>query len=149
VIAEPPVSAGAVQTTFAEAFREVANTPVATLGTVAGTTAPDAIEEVPDPTTFVAVTVNVYETPLVRPVTVHEVEDVLQVNAPGLEVTVYEVTSLEPFDAGAAHETEADVFPNTPTTFKGGPGTLAMARGVDGVEDGLEPAIFLATTVNE
>jgi hypothetical protein len=37
----------------------------------AGTTALDAMEATPMPSEFVAVTLNVYESPLVSPVTVH------------------------------------------------------------------------------
>lgn len=40
------------------------------------------------PTLFVAVTVKVYPVPFVRPVTLHEVLAVVQVNLPGEEVTV-------------------------------------------------------------
>ena len=57
-------------------------------GTVDGTTAVDAEEAAPVPFTFVAVTVNVYEAPFVRPVTVHEVVAVVQLNEPGDDVTV-------------------------------------------------------------
>jgi hypothetical protein len=42
----------------------------------------------PEPALFVAFTVNVYDVPLVRPVTVQLVVDVVQVNEPGFEVTV-------------------------------------------------------------
>ena len=40
------------------------------------------------PTALVAVTVNVYATPLVRPATTHALVAVVHVKAPGLEVTV-------------------------------------------------------------
>jgi hypothetical protein len=49
---------------------------------------PDAAEAAPVPFTFVAVTVNVYEVPFVRPVTVQLVVTVVQVNEPGDDVTV-------------------------------------------------------------
>jgi len=39
------------------------------------------------PDAFVAVTVNVYEVPFVRPATVHEVEAVVHEKEPGDEVT--------------------------------------------------------------
>jgi len=55
---------------------------------VAGTTEPEALEAAPVPVVFVAFTVNVYEVPLVRSVTMHEVVAVVQVNPPGEEVTV-------------------------------------------------------------
>jgi hypothetical protein len=40
------------------------------------------------PDTFVADTVNVYDVPFVRPVTVQFVELVVHVNEPGVDVTV-------------------------------------------------------------
>jgi len=42
-------------------------------GTVEGTTAAEAADAAPVPLAFVAVTVNVYDVPLVRPDTVHDV----------------------------------------------------------------------------
>ena len=42
-------------------------------GTVDGTTGADAEDAAPVPFTFDAVTVNAYEVPFVRPVTVHDV----------------------------------------------------------------------------
>ena len=53
-----------------------------------GVTALDALEAAEVPAEFVAVTVNVYDVPLVRPVTVWVVLDPDDVNPPGLDVTV-------------------------------------------------------------
>jgi hypothetical protein len=53
-----------------------------------GTTDSEAAEAAPVPITFLAMTVKVYAVPLVNPVIVHEVLDVVQVNEPGDEVTV-------------------------------------------------------------
>ena len=50
----------------------VAITEVGAPGGAAGTTAPEAAEATDVPSAFVAVTVNVYDVPLVRPGTVHE-----------------------------------------------------------------------------
>jgi hypothetical protein len=66
----------------------VADTPVGAPGTVAGTAAAEAAEAAPVPAEFVAVTVNVYEVPFVRPETVQEVVALVQVNELGDEVTV-------------------------------------------------------------
>jgi hypothetical protein len=66
----------------------VALTEVGAPGTVNGTTAADTAEVEPVPDTFVAVTLNVYEVPFVRPDTVHDVVVVVHVNEPGVEVTV-------------------------------------------------------------
>jgi hypothetical protein len=57
-------------------------------GTVAGTIELLELEALLVPTAFVAVTVNVYVTPLVSPVTVNGEEPPVAVNPPGLEVTV-------------------------------------------------------------
>jgi len=68
----PPLSAGADQDTTELTFAfEVADTAVGAPGTVAGIAAAEAVEAAEVPETFVAVTLNVYEVPLVRPTTVH------------------------------------------------------------------------------
>jgi len=85
----PPLLTGAVQDTTDCAFAPpVATTSDGTPGTVDGTAAAEESELEPVPDTLVAVTVNEYEVPFVRPITVHEVEAVVQVNRPGFEVTV-------------------------------------------------------------
>jgi hypothetical protein len=58
------------------------------------------------PTAFVAVTVKVYPVFDCNPVTCTEVEDVVAVNEPGEEVTVYEVIGA-PFEEGAVQLTVA------------------------------------------
>ena len=89
MIDAPPLEPGAVQETTDWPFTfELAETEVGAPETVDGTTAADALEAAPAPRAFVAVTVKVYEVPLVRPVTVQLVVDVEQVNAPGEDVTV-------------------------------------------------------------
>jgi len=88
-IEAPPLLTGAVQDTTDWVFAfEVPETEVGAPGTVEGTTAAEAVEVAPVPDTFVAVTVNVYEVPFVRPATVHEVVAVVHVNEPGVDVTV-------------------------------------------------------------
>jgi len=72
VTADPPFAIGAVQETTELAFTfELAETAVGAPGTVAGIAAAEAVEAVEVPDAFVAVTLNVYAVPLVRPVTVH------------------------------------------------------------------------------
>jgi hypothetical protein len=88
VIAEPPLLAGAVQETEEVVSPAVAATPVGTPGGPTGVTEFDAADAGPTPTLFVAVTVNVYAVPFVRPVTVHDVDAVAQAKPPGEEVTV-------------------------------------------------------------
>jgi hypothetical protein len=55
----PPLLAGADHETTAEASPAVAPTAVGASGTVAGVTADDDVEALPDPTALVAVTLNV------------------------------------------------------------------------------------------
>ena len=106
LIAAPPFETGAVHDTTDDAFTaDVAATPVGAPVTVDGTTADVAVEAEPVPDTFVPVTVNVYDVPFVRPVTVHEVVAVLHVNEPGAEITVYELIAAPPFETGAVHDT--------------------------------------------
>ena len=101
-----PFAAGAVQdTTLWASVSAVADTPEGAPGTADGTTAEDGAEAALVPFAFVAVTVNVYEVPLVRPVTVQLVVAVVQVNPPGEEVTVYPVMAVPPLFDGAVHET--------------------------------------------
>ena len=88
MIAEPPSLAGAFQERATCALPAVAVRLVGIPGTDTGITEFDADDAELVPTAFVAVTVNVYAVPLVRPVTV--IGDALPVPVipPGLEVTV-------------------------------------------------------------
>jgi hypothetical protein len=89
VTAAPPLLTGAAHdTTDWVLAAPVALTAVGAPGTVDGVTAAEADEAAPVPDAFVAVTVNVYEVPFVRPVTVHDVDAVVHVNEPGEDVTV-------------------------------------------------------------
>ena len=70
----PPFDTGAVQDTFDRALaNEVAVTPVGAPGTVEGVAGADGADDGPVPRPLVAVTVNVYAVPLVRPFTVQVV----------------------------------------------------------------------------
>ena len=84
----------------------VAETAVGAPGVVDGIPTGETAEAEPVPDAFVAVTVNVYETPFVRPVTPQYPALVVQVKPPGDEVTVYEVIGEPPFEAGAVQPTE-------------------------------------------
>ena len=107
VIVAPPSVEDAVQETTDEPFSPfVAETPVGAAGTVDGIALFDTAEAAPTPAAFVAVTVNVYATPFVRPSTVHEVPRVaVHENPPGDDTTVYDVIAAPPLLAGAAHDT--------------------------------------------
>jgi hypothetical protein len=71
-MALPPLLAGAAQLTVAEALPAVATTPVGAPGTVittgaTGVTLLEATDAAPAPALLLAVTVNVYAVPLLRP----------------------------------------------------------------------------------
>ena len=85
----PPLLTGAVQVTFAEPLPRVAATLVGGSGTASGVTVFDGAEGSPVPLRFVAVTVNEYEWPLVRPLTRQLVApEVVHPNPAGDEETV-------------------------------------------------------------
>jgi len=83
----PPVPAATV--TVAEPSPATAVGAGGVPGAAIGLTEPDAAEAPDVPAAFVAVAENVYGVPVVRPVTVHEVEGLVTVHVrpPGVEVT--------------------------------------------------------------
>ena len=87
-MADPPVLAGAVQFTMAEALPRSAETPVGTPGVVAGVTDEDGLDSTLLPSTLVACTVKLYDVPLVSPVTEQGLEAHDTVAPPGETVTV-------------------------------------------------------------
>ena len=89
---------------------------------VDGTIELELDELIPVAKELVAVTVNVYAVPLVKPVTVADVPVVVAVTLPGADVTVYWVVAAPPLDAGAVHETVARRFPGIADTLVGGDG---------------------------
>ena len=150
-MADPPLLAGAMKETEACALPPVAVTPVGGPGTVAGVTEFDGADAGPVPTEFAAVTVKVYEVPLVSPVTtcVVEVLPALVSTPPaGFEVTVYPVIAAPPLLAGAVKETVACALPPVAVTPMGAPGTVAGVTEFDGADAGPVPAELLAVTVN-
>jgi hypothetical protein len=128
-------------------FPAVALTPVGAPGTVAGTTELLVPEEVLVPTLLVAVTVNVYVVPFVRPVTTSGDPPPLAVNPPILEVAVYVVIADPPLLAGAVNVMVACPFPATAVTPVGAPGTVAGTTEFDALDAVLVPTAFVAVTV--
>jgi len=88
VTAVPPLAAGALKLTVACVFPATADTPVGAPGTILGVTLLDAPDALLVPTVLVAVTVNVYAVPFVKPVTVMGLVEPLPVNPPCEDVTV-------------------------------------------------------------
>lgn len=70
IISKPPLSVGGVNVTVACPFPAVAETPVGANGTLAGIIAAEGADASDVPIAFVAVTMNVYEVPFVRPDTI-------------------------------------------------------------------------------
>jgi hypothetical protein len=80
------------------------------------------------PIAFVAVTVNVYDVPAVKPLTVIGDELPVAVTPPGLDVTVYWVIAEPPLFAGALNDTDKlDVVALPALTPVGGSGLVAPA----------------------
>jgi hypothetical protein len=71
----------------------------------------------------VALTLNVYEVPFVRPLTVMGEDDPVPVIQPGVDVAVYPVIPAGmPVQAGAVNATEAVVSPPVAVPIVGAPG---------------------------
>ena len=90
MIAEPPFDPAVNGTLAVPDAEEVTSPIVGALGVVAGVTEAEGAEFVEVPTPLLAVAVNVYAVPFVKPVTVHEVLGALavQVLPSGDEVMV-------------------------------------------------------------
>jgi hypothetical protein len=87
--------------------------------------------------------------PFVSPVTVIGLAVPVPVLPPVLEVTVYDVIALPPFDAGAVKLTVADVILATAATpIVGAPGVVAGVTLLEAADAGPVPTAFLAVTLN-
>ena len=149
MIAEPPLLAGAAKLTAALPLLPLAAMPVGAPGAIAaGVTAAEAPEAVPVPTLFVAVTVNVYAVPLVRPVTVIGEEGPVAVRPPGEAVTVYPVIGEPPVFVGAVKLTVALPLLTLALIPVGVPGAVAAGLTEDDALDAVPVATeFVAVTV--
>jgi len=95
------------------------------------------------PDAFVAVVVNVYDVPFVRPVTIIGLVVPVAVIPPGLEVMVYEIAYKE-------YKNVIDTEPENGITwrFVGVRGTGLTNTGDDGLDIGDVPDAFVAVIVN-
>jgi hypothetical protein len=113
-----------------------------------GDTELEALDAVDVPLAFVAVTVKVYEVPLIKPVTVIGDEAPDAVMLLGEDVTVYEVIADPPV-APAVNATE--ICPPTPVSVTapivGACGTVVAVTPVDADEAEDAPVLLLAETV--
>jgi len=128
---------------------EVALTPVGAFGTVEGTAVFEMADAVLVPALFVAVTVNVYDPPLINPKIVHVVVVVVQRPSPGDAVTLYSVIGAPPLETGAVHVITDCAFAfEVAVTFVGAPGVVAGVAAADAIDAVEVPEIFVAVTLN-
>ena len=144
-MAKPPLEAGAVNVTTAFVFPGVALSIVGAPGNVDGMTPTDT--EAPVPIELIATTVNVYEVPFAKPVTVMGELGAVAVKPPTLDVTLYEVIAEPPVEEGAVKLIEALPFPAAALTLVGAPGTVAGVIADEGVDDAPFPFELVAVTV--
>ena len=154
VIGDPPSDDGAVNVTVAVGGPVEDTAPMPGWpGTVAGVTDADATDaaEVPG-AVFVAVAVNVYAVPFVRPVTGHDPEAPVTVHVPpetaGDAVTVYEVGApprVPSVAVPAATVTVTLESPATPVGLAGVPGGDRTIAGSDTAEKSVV-LVFLVRT---
>jgi hypothetical protein len=117
-------------------------------GGAAGVTELDGADGAESPAAVVATTVNVYEVPLVRPVTLHvSAPVVMHVRVPGDDVTVYLVT-VAPLPAAAFHDTVASAGPAVAFTSVGAPGFPAGTTTAEAAEGAEVPTSLVAVTRN-
>jgi hypothetical protein len=125
VIAEPPFEAGAVQETIAEFIPASAETPVGWEGSDAlGIIGDACVRGEFKPLAFVALTKNVTDVPLVRPVTVVVRTFPTVTVPPAWLITVYDVIAELPLEVGAVQETLTAPLPATTVTPVGALGAL-------------------------
>jgi hypothetical protein len=105
--------------------------PPETVGGLTGLTPALALDALPLTPPTLAVTVKVYEVPLLNPVTVNGEELPLAVKFPGDDVAVYETVPPLPAYAGTVNETVACPFPALADTDVGTPGTLPDCDALD------------------
>jgi hypothetical protein len=150
VIAEPPVF-GSVKLTVADPFPADATTFVGVEGLPTGVTAVEATDGPELPTPFLAIAVNVYGVPLLKPDISHPALGfvVTHVNPPGDEVTIYSTIADPPLSVGAVNVTVA--FPgavDAPVTLVGATEIVAGVTAIDAVEESDVYAPLFAWTAN-
>ena len=152
VTAEPPFEAGTAKLTVALRLPvKVATTVVGAVGAPTVVTELEALDAEPVPAEFVAVTVNVYAVPAVKPVIAIvplpacEIDPVIP---PGDDVAVYEVIVAPPLEVGAVNETFAVVAPvDVAVTDVGELGAPTVVAELEALEAAEVPAELVAVTV--
>ena len=143
-----PLAAPAVKVIVADPFPAVATTLVGAPGTLAGVNVFD-VPAAEVPIELVAVTVHVYEAPLVNPVTVIGLDAALPVplGVPPVHDASKCNTAL-PLLEPAVNVMVADPLPPVAATLVGAAGTFVGVTELDGAEGKLGPLPLLATTVH-
>jgi hypothetical protein len=154
VTGEPPSFAGAVKEIVASVFPTATVNEVGGFGTVDGVAGADATDSAEVPMPFVATALNMYSTPLVKPlieqvVVAESVMHVPDATLPNVyAVTVYPVMA-EPFVLiGASQDTVADAFDAIAVTLIGTEGAAFTATLVDALDAAEVPAELVAVTLN-
>lgn len=113
-------------------------------GVARGVTAAEADEADDVPALFVAVAVKVYDVPLVRDETTHDVagDVTVQVAPPGVAVTKYDVGALP--DDGATMVTVAWPLPATAVGVPGAPGVVMTVNVAE--DDVVDPTPSVTMT---
>ena len=107
----------------------------------------DALEATESPLMLVALTVNVYAVPFVRPVMVNG-DVVPEIVEPSLAVTVYPVTDDPPLLVGAVNETVTCASPLATVTPVGALGTVDGVAADEAVDWADVPIPLVAVTLN-
>jgi hypothetical protein len=137
----------------ASVFPTATVSAVGALGTVEGVAGADATDSADVPMPFVATALNMYSTPLVKPLIEQVRVAALVIHVPDATlpnvyaVTVYPVMA-EPFVlTGASQDTVADTFPAIAVTLIGGDGAAFTAMPVDATDAREVPAVLVAVTL--
>jgi hypothetical protein len=144
VIGEPPLLAGAVKLTVALPLAKTVETAVGAPGTVAGVTLFEAAEAGLAPALLVAVTVQVTDVPLVKPLTT------MGELAPAAFCVPQVAAKLvigEPLAAPAVKATETLPLPRVAVPIVGAAGTPAGVTLPEGEDAALGPTALVAITV--
>ena len=151
MIALPP-SNGAPNETVTCAFPATTVGAVGALGTVFGTTLTDAVDIAPVPFAFVALTVQVYDFPFVRPETrIGELAPVFDPAAPPFDdahATLYPLMGLPPLN-GATNNTVNCPLPTPAVGCPAAFGTVLGMTAADAGDEPLGPFMLVAVTVHE
>jgi len=153
VTGEPPSFTGGVKEIVASAFPTATVNEVGGLGTVEGVAGADATDSADVPMPFVATALNMYSTPLVKPLIEQVRVAALVIHVPDATlpnvyaVTVYPLIA-EPFVlTGASQDTVAEVLDATAVTLIGGDGAAFTAMPVDATDVREVPAVLVAVTL--